>query len=211
MKNILSTSFRFLIFVLFASCQQEKNDYLNIACNKSNDFKYEVPSYPLSYNNTQEQNKYLSIPLINKPSDTLCLRIDAGTKKDTVKIFEFKQYKAFVSFIIYKYPIGDDGRIAFNNREDNIEKFQLVFEPNKKRVNLFLNKLSENKILELPNGENIYGYDSDSFHGWVSIEYANKCKYSLKDYKDPYQFSKKSNDAKNLVNFLNYLNLEFGF
>jgi len=196
-----------IIVLLFNSCKDAIGpDYFDRICEENSRFK--VDSSRVSYV-TEANHEYLSIRSIAIPSDTFFIRIEYSTDT-TLKLFEYSFYKSRTSYKIYTFPVDNyDGRILFDKAKDTLTSFV-------QNIDLsgidesFIRQLEEKNICKLPSSSSLKSYPEDWDRSYM-IEYSNKCKYSIVLFTDPFQNSKKFKEAKNLVDFLEYLKKEFNF
>lgn len=193
------------------SCNSGKvsTNYFDKICLKKDSFKIDTSRGSYS-SSTIINDNLLNIKPISVPSDTFFFRVQS-TYDTTLQIFEYSFYNSKSTYKIYKFKVNyKSGKILFNKDNDDIRKFETVFDP-KKKGNDFIAQLESNNILDLPDSHNIpnypYGYGQTAF----LIEYSNKCRYNIFIYNNPYQYSKKFREAKALINFLDYLKKEFCF
>lgn len=207
MKN-----FKILIIIIFVfnSCHDDyiKSNYFDKICINSKGFVVDSSRESWSHY-TISNNDYLTLKRISTPSDTFFFRIESSIDT-TLQIFEYSFYDGRSLFKIYKFPLRGDRKILFDNKRDTLKNFETIFNPFKKGRD-FIAQLESNNILELPNSFNITGYPKDEYATSFLIEYSNKCRYSVFNFDNPYQNSKKFKQAKSLTNFLDYLKQEFNF
>lgn len=209
-----------ILILIFFSCEEKMTlNYFDNMCGDTSRFEVDTSKNSLIYS-TKATNEFLSIKLLSEPSDTFFLRIDYSTDS-TIKIFEYSFYKQKSVYKIYTFPVEKNGKILFNKEKQQPGDFVKVINYNK-NDSYFIDKLKQNKILDFVSKKGTLVYKiGDSTHNQdiadgftadnYTIEYSNRCKYSLKIFENITINSKKIPEAKLTLNFIKYLKEEFKF
>jgi hypothetical protein len=200
-----------IVLIAALSCRQTSEAlYITKQCNGAGSFVIDTPAQGQTCYRVQANNDFLGFKQIANPSDTFFFRIQYG-KKNTFNVFEYIACDSFQSFRLFAIPAEKRGQLLFDKEKDDIDNYVKVFDPTKKGK-IFLKKMAENHILELPHTEQIKGYpDDEVFSNACIIEYSCKCRYKVQLYKSPRTHSSEFKEAKRLMNFVDYLSKEFGF
>jgi hypothetical protein len=193
------------------SCRQTSEAlYIKNQCNGTGSFIIDTPAKAQTCYRVKANNDFLGLKQIGNPSDTFFFRIHYGGK-NAARFFEYTTCDSFQAFKLFVIPAERRGRLLFDKEKDRLDNYVTVFDPAKKGKD-FVKQMAENRILELPQREQIKGYpDDEVFTSGCIIEYSSKCRYKVQLYNSPRTYSSEFIEAKRLMNFVDYLSKEFGF
>jgi hypothetical protein len=198
------------LIICFSCSQTNKTSYITNLCKGARPFVVDTPIQMELHYRIQAVNDFLGFKKLDQPSDTFFFRVSYG-KKNVLKFFEYAVCDTFQSFKSFVIPTEPRGRILFDKEKDNLKNYATVFDPKQKGKG-FIDKLTENHILDLPHPEQIKGYPYDEATSYgCSIEYSCRSKYKAVLYFSPRLHSTEFNEAKRLMDFMDYLEKEFGF
>jgi hypothetical protein len=204
----LKVSILFLFFASIISCNYKKKFYDNL-CIGNEKVNVDTVSRTMTLY-TLLNSRYLNLHPLSVPTDTFFVRIEYSIR-DSLKIFQYSLFNNEEKFKIYKFPVLErSGIILFDKNKDNIDKFTTSYS-SRLYGKGFFNEFMKSKIFEMPNLQHDKSYLISAIPKSHLFEFSCKCKYGLVQYDDLKNNVDKVSGVKNILDFLEYLNKEFGF